>query len=392
MKKRNIAVLYGGVSPEHEVAIISALQAMHTIIEAGHQVIPLYVSKLGNWYRGNQKFLSPEFYRNLNSPSKVGKLFTFLPSNPPQLIEKSAFGFKPMKDAIDAIFPIFHGANGEDGSVQGLIQLLNLPIIGCQLVTSAIGIDKYLTKKVVKDLGLPVTKDVLVSHKEWLHNKQVVIKKIRANLGNQVFVKPNTLGSSIGLSKAFDKESLIDGLDVAFAYDHRVLVEEALTGITEINISILGNDPYKVSITEEPISTTDVLSYEDKYVGGGTKGARVPQGMASAKRIMPARVDKKVIKHVEQSAIEVFRSLGGKGLARIDFILDHRQILYFNEINTIPGSLSFYLWEKSGLSFPQLMHTLIKLGIEDFSNRQKLITNFNSNILSQYRQSPKLSG
>ncbi|MBI2325968.1 hypothetical protein HYU91_01125 [Candidatus Collierbacteria bacterium] len=195
-----------------------------------------------------------------------------------------------------------------------------------------------------------------------------------------MFVKPIGLGSSIGLSKVDKKADLADALEVAFCYDNRVMIEEAIDDPQEVNIAIIGNDPYELSVTEQPVASGDVLSFDDKYVGEAGKG----RGMASAKRYVPAKVDQKIIKEVEENALKFFRCIGGKGIARVDFLVDKKGVVYFNEINTMPGSLAFYLWEKTNLPFPKLVSRLVDLAISDWEAKQRLIRSFETNILSSF--------
>lgn len=379
---RNVLVLYGGVSTEHEVSIVTALQVMHALKGAGHKVLPIYVSKSGEWYLGGDKFLEPSFYQNLNNPVKDGKRVVLPPDRELKLLGKGMMGFGGVAEEIEVVFPVFHGKNGEDGTMQGLVELTGLPLVGCGVGASALGMDKYLAKRVAKDLGIEVVEDVLVSEEEWGVNKKGLLNEID-KLGRDVFVKPNSLGSSIGITRAKNKSELVNAIEVALAYDSRVLVEKAVKDMVEVNISIKGNDPYQVSITEQPLASGEVLSFEDKYIKPGGKKSGKTHGMAAADRLMPARVDKKIIKAVDEAAIRFFRAIGGKGIARVDFMYDGKR-LYFNEINTMPGSLAFYLWEKTGVKFDKLVDELVELAVSDWHKKQKKVTTFESNILSGF--------
>jgi D-alanine-D-alanine ligase len=380
---KTVMVLYGGVSPEHEIAIITGLQVMNALKEVGFEVIPGYVSKTGEWILGDGRFLKSESYKNLSKLVEMGRKQTINPGQENSLMVRTAFGYKKSKK-IDVVFPVFHGKNGEDGAMAGLLNLMNLPYVGCQLTAGAVGIDKYLTKRIVHSLGVKVVDDILVTKNDWENNKEAIKDEIKKKLGEVVFVKPNSLGSSIGISKAKNGEELENAIEVALQYDQRVLVEKAVDKPTEINISILGNDPYQLSVTEEPVAADEVLSFEDKYLRSGSSKNKRTEGMAGAGRHMPARVEEKVIKEVEETAEKVFRALGGKGISRIDFMKDGGGNLFFNEINTMPGSVSFYLWEKSGLSFGQLVLRLVDLAQEEWQDRQKLVSAFESNVLASY--------
>ncbi len=376
-RAKNILVVYGGVSPEHEVAIITALQVMHALREASFEVMPLYISKEGEWYLGDERFLRPETYVDLTKVGRMGRRAILSADRSFGLLLKNFLGFGGLEKQPEVVFPVVHGRGGEDGTLQGLFEMAGLPYVGCGVTASAIKIDKYIAKQIAASIGIKVLKDVLVVKGE---------SSVATALDDLIFplmVKPVGLGSSIGLSRVNNKNQLANALEVAFCYDSRVIIEEALDEPDEINISILGNNPYRLSVTEQPIASGMVLSFEDKYVGGGSK----VRGMAGAKRRIPAPIGEAAIKKVEDSALKFFRAIGGKGMARVDFMMDKKGEIYFNEINTMPGSLAFYLWEKSGLPFPKLVTKLVELAVEDFSAKQKLITTFESNILSSFASS-----
>jgi len=385
-----VLVLYGGMSPEHEVAIISALQVMHALQDAGHEVIPGYISKTGVWVRGDDRFLKPEFYQDLQQPVRLGKQVALTANRALPWLQKAAFGFQE-KDAFDVVFPVFHGSNGEDGTIQGLLTLSGMPFVGCGVGASAAGMDKSISKAIARQAGLQVVPDVLVIEAQWQEQQAEYLTQAK-KLGSAWFVKPATLGSSIGISHAKNEKELINAIEVAFAYDERVLVEAAITDPTEVNISIIGNDPYELSITEEPVRSSEILSFEDKYLSNGSKKGKRSEGMASASRIIPARITDKQLKQVQTAAEAFFRALGGKGIARVDFMFDSKGELYFNEINTLPGSFAFYLWEKSGYPFPQLVDKLVQLAVKSHEKKNTRVTTFDSNILSGYAENSAKGG
>lgn len=374
MQNKKVMVVYGGVSPEHEVAVITALQVMNALVASGNFVIPAYISKEGNWFLGGKEYLNPNTYKDLVRVERLGKRIVFSPDGDYGVMVKGFLGFFPNEVQPDVIFPVVHGKNGEDGTLQGLFELSNIPYVGCGVTASGVKIDKYVAKKVAASLGIRVIKDVLVAKGE------PSFAKATEGLQFPVFVKPVGLGSSIGLSKVDKKSDLEDALEVAFCYDNRVMVEEGLEEPKEINVSIIGNGPYELSVTEQPVASGEILSFGDKYTGEEGKS----RGMASAKRYIPANVDQKYIKQVERAATDFFRCIGGKGIARVDFMLDKKGQLYFNEINTLPGSLAFYLWEKSGMPFPKLVSRLVELAIEDWETKQNLINTYENNILSAF--------
>ncbi len=371
MKVKNVMVVYGGVAPEHEVAVVTALQVMNALKGASFRVMPVYISKAGNWFLGKEEYLKPETYRDLLKVERLGKRVVLSPDGDYGLLTKGFLGFGPSEEQPDVVFPVIHGKNGEDGTLQGLFELAGLPYVGCGVTASAVKIDKHLAKKVAESLSIPVLKDRLV-----VKGEKVDITGWKF----PVFVKPVGLGSSIGLTRVEKKADLASALEVAFCYDNRVMIEEGLDNFQEVNVSIIGNNPYELSKTEQPVASGEILSFDDKYTGESGKS----RGMASAKRYIPAKVDPKVIKKVEEYAEKFFRNIGGKGIARIDFMVDAKDRVYFNEINTMPGSLAFYLWEKSGLPFTKLVTKLVDLAIEEFESKKDLVTTFESNILSNF--------
>jgi len=369
--------MYGGVCPEHEVSVVTALQVMEALKEGGFEVLPLYISKKGEWCLGDENFLKPELYKDLGEVKRKSKRIIISPDKEWNLLNKGWWGFGGMEKTVDAVFPVFHGRLGEDGAIQGLLEHANLPYVGCEVLAGAVGIDKYVAKRVAESEGIKVSKDILVVKSKWRKNKKEFLKQVK-KLKMPVFVKPVSLGSSIGMVKVNKLGELEDALEVAFCYDSRLLVEEEVKKMKEVNISILGNDPYRLSVTEEPVSGEEMLSFSDKY-----EGSKKTKGMAGAKRLIPARISKKMQNKVENQAEKFFRSIGGKGIARVDFMVTKDEV-YFNEINTMPGSLAFYLWEKSGISFERLVRQLVELAINNWFEKQKLTTTFESNILKNF--------
>lgn len=368
-----VMVVYGGVSPEHEVAIVTALQVMNALEEADFEVLPIYISKEGNWYMGDSSFLKPEAYKDLRSLLKKGKQVIWSADPNFGLLEKSWWGFVATGKQPDVVFPVIHGRGGEDGTLQGLLEMAGTPYVGCSVTASAVKIDKYIAKKIAQACGLEVLKDRLVIKGEKISATE------KEAIKYPVMVKPVGLGSSIGLTKVKNKRDLDDALELAFCYDRRVIIEEALDDFSEVNISVLGNNPYEVSVTEEPKSSGEMLSFEDKY-----ERQEKSRGMAGSKRSIPAKQKLEVIKKIEKGAIDFFRSIGGKGIARVDFMVDKKGKVYFNEINTMPGSLAFYLWEASGLSFKKLVGRLVDLALEEGREKDSLIKTFESNILTGF--------
>ena len=370
-EKLLVMVVYGGVSPEHDVAIVTALQVMAALKDADFEVMPVYISKEGNWYLGNDCFTDPRSYKDIRALLKKGKKVVWSADPSMGLMEKNWWGFGVTVRQPDVVFPVIHGRGGEDGTLQGLLEMAGTPYVGCSVTASAVKIDKYLAKKIAQSCGLEVLKDILVIKGEKM---SLADKKA---LKYPVMVKPVGLGSSIGLSRVSGVKDLDDALEVAFCYDRRVIIEEALSDFDEVNISVLGNNPYVVSKTEEPKSSGKVLSFADKY-----EGQKASKGMAGSKRLIPAQQSAAIIKKIEEGAVKLFRAIGGKGIARVDFMVDKKGKVYFNEINTMPGSLAFYLWQASGVPFEKLVKRLVDLAFAEADEKRRLICTFDSNILT----------
>lgn len=374
--KLNVLVLYGGVAPEHEVSIITAIQVMNALVEAGHQVLPVYISKQGTWHKGDSRFLDPLFYKDLQKVSSTGTS-TILPANKDlHLLKKGFLGFGAEESSVDVVFPVFHGQNGEDGTIQGLLELANLPYVGSGVLGGSAGMDKFVTKRLAESLKVNTAKDFLVI--KGVTSDEEIAKEAK-KIGFPLYVKPSNLGSSIGITRVEKSQDLADALEVAFCYDNRVLLEECVDLDKEVNISIMGNNPYIFSVTEQPVASGKTLSFDDKYLSDSGKS----KGMASLKRLIPAPISAEQLKTIQDWARKIFGAINGKGLARVDFMIDKKGAVFFNEINTIPGAFAFFLWEKSGYPFPKLVDHLLELAIEAWNSKQQKISTFESNILEK---------
>jgi len=364
-------VVFGGVSPEHDVAVVTAWQVMNALKKAGFEVMPVYISKQGGWYLGGSNFLEAKSYQNSRKLLSGAKEIVLSPEKERGVLQKGWWSFGTTEKQPDVIFPVVHGRGGEDGTLQGLFEMSGIPYVGCGVTASAVKIDKYLAKIIAKSIGIDVLADKLMIKGEKMTTAERKVIKY------PVMVKPVGLGSSIGLSRVEKEKGLDDALEVAFCYDRRVLIEEALNDFIEVNISIMGNGPYEVSTTEHPVASSQVLSFSDKY-----EGQVKQKGMAGAKRLIPADVKPEVIKKIEKYTKDYFRAIGGKGIARVDYMVSKSGRIYFNEINTMPGSLAFYLWAASGINFEQLVTRLVNLAVEEKESKKELINTFESNILS----------
>jgi D-alanine-D-alanine ligase len=292
------------------------------------------------------------------------------------------FGSNVISD-IDIAFPIVHGTNVEDGALQGYLQTLDLPYVGCDVLASAVGMDKYVMKILLKEAGFPVL-DCCRFAAFDLDRIEECADEVEKKFGYPVIVKPINLGSSVGISKAKDRSGLIKSMEDAFAFSDRILVEPAVVQLKEINCSVLGDsESAEASVCEEPVqaSDEDILSFEQKYVGGGKSGGS--KGMASLKRKIPADISPEQEETIRRLAVDAFRCLGCNGVTRIDFMIDMAtDKIYINEINTIPGSLAFYLWEATGVKYPELIDRLIDLAFKRNRLRDNITYTIDTNILA----------
>lgn len=392
--KIKVAVMFGGKSVEHEISIISAIQAIGHIDKEKYDVIPVYISKDNLMYVG-EDIGKIESYTDIDKLLKKSRrVIPVYDGNRTVLIKYPFSKFsKGIVDYVDIAFPIVHGTNVEDGSLQGYLKTLNLPFVGCDVLSSAVGMDKYVMKTVLKDNGIPVLDCRCFSGKQFDDDPDSVVAAIEEAVGYPLIVKPINLGSSIGISKADDRDGLLDSLENAFRFADRVLVERAVQNLKEINCAVLGDsDDAEASECEEPVNSDSILSFEDKYIGGGSKGGSKggakgakssgSKGMASLKRKIPADITDEQRATVRDYAVKAFKCLGCNGVSRIDFMMDTATgEIWLNEINTIPGSLSFYLWEPIGVKYTQLLDRMITLALKREREKESITYKFDSNVL-----------
>lgn len=379
--KTNIGVFFGGRSTEHEISVISASQAMHAIDRDKFDVTPVYITKQGKWYTGDV-LSDVANYRNIpDLLSKAEEVYMRPVYGDYNLykVKKPIFGSNIITK-LDVIIPVLHGSNGEDGIFEGVLESIGIPYAGCNTLSSANGMDKITMKMILKANNVPVVDFVWFTDKQWYSQKDLLIGRIEKELGYPVIVKPANLGSSVGIGRAADRKQLIEKIEDAERYSTRLIVEKMIVNLQEINCAVLGDcDDYQMSVLEEPIKSGDILSYEDKYMGG-TKGTK---GMQASQKRIPAELPAAETARIQFLAGETFRVLSCHGVSRVDVIVDAdtRQI-YVNEINTIPGSLSFYLWEATGLSFDKLMDKLVSLAIKRKREQSLKTVSYDHNIFS----------
>lgn len=382
--KTNIAVFFGCRSVEHEVSIISAVQAMRAIDREKYEVTPVYVTKDGEMYTGNNLFTIEE-YRNMPELLKKCKKVYLVKENGNVVMKYENAGLFSSKKSvnIDVAFPVVHGTNCEDGTIQGYFEYLGLPFVGCDILSSAVGMDKAIFKDVLKGAGLPVLDCVCFRAREYMTDKERITSEITEKIGFPLIVKPVNLGSSVGITKVNTLEELDDAITLALSFADRILVEHAVSAIREINCSVLGDtDSCTASVCEEPFMNDEILSYEDKYMGNSKNGGQ-SKGMASLGRKIPADLSEEKAEEIRDLACKIFKAIGASGVVRIDFIIDtETDTVYANEINTIPGSLAFYLWEASGVKYPELCDKLVELAFRRQRSRENLTFTIDTNILS----------
>lgn len=380
--KTTVAFIFGCRSVEHEVSIISAVQAMRAANREKYDIVPIYVSKNGEMYTSPEMF-DIEPFRDMKTLIANASPVTLIKSGKDVVLHYlDSKLFKKKQDVvINVAFPVVHGTNCEDGTLQGYLEFLGLPYVGCDVLSSAVGMDKAVFKSVLKDAGLPVLPCITFKAREYAEDRQAIIEKCEKEFGYPVIVKPVNLGSSVGISKASDKNALIDAIDLAVSFADTVLVEHAVSAIREINCSVVGDpDECEASVCEEPFMNDEILSYEDKYTSNSKGGSK---GMASLQRKIPADIPEAKSEEIRELAKKIFKAMGASGVCRIDFIIDtETDIVYANEANTIPGSLSFYLWEATGIKYSELIDKLIALAFRRNRNRENLTFTIDTNILS----------
>ena len=383
--KKQIGVIFGSRSCEREVAIISAVQLMRHADRDKYDIIPGYIDETGNWYTG-EKLKDIESFKPFRPESTgITRVFPDLSSGSGALltVKKGSGLFAKEKieiaARIDVYIIVMHGLNGEDGTLQGLLELANVPYTSTGVAGSAVGMDKIMMKQIFRGAGLPVLPGIWFTRTEFENGRDTVIRKTEEEIGYPVFVKPANLGSSIGVSRADDAETLAESLELAFEYDRRVLVEKGLDKPIELNCSVLGYDGEdEASPIEMPINNDEFLDFRDKYLAsGGSKG------MASLHRVLPAPIEDGLKNHIQEMSRTIFRLLDCKGVVRIDYMFDRQsEKTYITEINTIPGSLAFYLWENAGMPYSSLIDRMVCCAEKAHEDKNRANYAYTSDILN----------
>lgn len=379
----HIAVLYGGKSVEHEVSVITAMQALAVIEEMkGFRAIPIYVSKEGKWYTG-ENINHIEKYKDIGALLKECRNVALVPSEKAgvaRLVDldgKKTF-YDEKVSRVDMVFPIIHGTGGEDGTLQGMLDLIGVPYIGCGAMAAATTMDKSVTKLILKSAGIPQMPG------KWFFTDSIdthlsrILDSCEKDLIYPMIVKPADVGSSVGVKSANNRQELAEAIQFAAHFSTKIIVEFKLEDNYEINISVLGDRmEQRLSVCEHPMSNSEFLTYEDKYMSsGGTKG------MSSAKREIPADIPDMLRRQIENIARSCFVQLDCAGVVRIDFLVDRTTAKPFVcELNTIPGSLAFYLWEATGMNFETLIRELVDIAFRVHRRKNRVMHSIDSNLL-----------
>ena len=392
-----LGVIFGGNSVEHEISIITAVQAMNNMDTDKYDIIPIYITKDRKWYTGKM-LLDMESYKDMDLIKNYCKQVCLVNINGNFCLQNTKGLFRKIVDTIDIAFPIVHGKGVEDGSLEGYLETVGVPTVGPKILGAALGQDKVVMKQVLDAYGIDNPKYTWFYDNDYLTNEKEVIKNIES-LKYPVIVKPARLGSSIGISISHNKEQLIDSIEEAIKYDNKILVETVIKDLSEVNCAVVGNSEYQeTSLIALMKTNNEFLTYGDKYLSGGKKGTKGVKStktgnMSTSEFDIPAKLDKKVEDKVKDLAIKTFKALNLSGVARIDFLIDKKsKKVYVNEPNTIPGSLSFYMFKPAGKEYKTLLDEMITTAIKDYKNESKKISSFETNILSTYNGSKGKKG
>ena len=372
----NIGVIFGGKRVEHEISIISALSAIENMNDDKYQIIPIYIDKENTWYTG-MHLKSILHYRDIDLVKRYAKKVSLVKRGKSFILESQDF-FKKNLYVIDLVIPIGHGTFMEDGSLQGYLKLLGIPFTGSKVLASALGQDKVIQKDLFKEYEIPTCNYIWFYDYEFEKNRKNILKKIE-NLKYPLYIKPSSLGSSIGITLANDEKELIKGIKEAIKFDKKILIEEKINNLKEVNVSVLGNyETQSVSEIEEINSNEEFYSFKEKYVNDYSKGI-------NKEKNAPLLKSKEMIEDIKNYAIKVFKIINASGVARIDFLIDDKnKKIYVNEINTNPGDLASYLWMTKKVSFEELIENLIKIAIKEKTKEDEKILAFDGNLLEGY--------
>lgn len=377
-RKLTVGVIFGGRSVEHDVSIVTGHQVMDAFDENRYTVVPIYISRDGKWYTG-EGLRQLDNYKDdaILNHETVESVILSPDVRHHGLIRNPLAGRFSKSEVLrlDVLFPAIHGSHGEDGTLQGLCELADIPYVGFATTGSALTNDKILTKQILQQNDIPVVPGITIQRDDWLRDPQAIMEQIKGAFAYPVFVKPATLGSSIGVGRADSDELLKASIDVATSFDRRVLVEQAVKGI-EINCSVMGyGEDIRISVLEQPLSWTDFLGFDDKYLRGN-------EGMKSADRIIPAPIEDDVTEQIQQASKDAFIAVDGRGICRIDYLVDSESgAFYLNEINTMPGSLALYLWRETNMTASEVVEYLVKLAQDAYADKRRNVYDYKTNLV-----------
>ncbi len=386
-----VGVIFGGESVEHEISIITAVQAMSFMDTKKYEVVPIYISKDRNWYTG-ECLKEMATYKDLANVPFVAKEVVLTKKDDKFALQKKRGLFKGIANTIDVAFPIVHGKGVEDGSLSGYLETVGIPYVGPSMLGASVGQDKVVQKQIMSESGVPVADYTWFYDHEYRDNEEEIIKDIK-KLGFPVIVKPARLGSSVGIEVAKNENELVDAIEEAIKYDEKIVVEAMVKNLMEVDCAVVGNsENMECSLIGEMLTDNDFLTFEDKYIGEGSKGSK--KGGAKANNggkvttsgfKIPADIDKDLEEEIYEVSKKAFRCLNLSGVTRFDFLVDKKaKKIYVNEPNTIPGCLAFFFFTPKGKKYPQLLDELIKGAIKEYKEAQKKVTSFDSNVLSTY--------
>ncbi len=378
-RKQTVGVIFGSRSVEHDVSVVTAQQVIQALSPDKYEIVPIYITRAGKWLTG-PALSDIKTFQNVNIEELMGIKETIVSPSIQHhgMITPPVAGYlsRNALKRLDVIFPVVHGTHGEDGTLQGVFEMADVPYVGCGVLASAVANDKITTKAVLREHGIPIVDYIAFRRQDWLTNRDAIMERVD-EMGYPLFIKPATLGSSIGIGRPADRQAAMAAIDVAVNFDRRVIAERAMTGAMEINCAVLGNADPRPSVLEQPISFEEFLTYEDKYLRGGAAS-----GMKGAERKIPAPLPAELTERIRKLAVEAFKAIDGRGTARIDFLVKDGEP-YVNEINTMPGSLAFYLWQEEGMTPAKVVDELIRLAHDAAAEKRRTMYDYRTGLINQ---------
>jgi D-alanine-D-alanine ligase len=377
---KTVGVVFGSRTVEHDVSIVTAQQVMQALHPTKYEVVPIYITRDGRWLTGpGLRDLKTFKADNIQEMMGMKEVVLSPATQHHGLIVAPVSGLFGRSKLIklDVVFPVVHGTHGEDGTLQGLCELADIPYVGAGVMASAITRDKIMLKTVLAQNGIPVLKHLAFARHEWISTPDTIIARIKQELGYPVFVKPASLGSSIGVARASNPDEARNYINIAANFDRRILVEAEAQDAIEINCAVMGNHDMRASVLEQPITWQEFLTYEEKYMR--SEGAT---GMKGAERKIPAPISDDLTQKIKDLAVKAFRAVDGRGTARVDFLVkEDSGDIYLNEINTMPGSLAFYLWQEDTMTPADVVDELIRLAEDAYAEKRKTVYSYKTGLL-----------